>query len=149
MESKKLLLGAAVAVPLVAASVWFATKQTALAPDASQAAVEEVASGEMVAVNMPELASEYLVGAAVFKAKCAACHGPNAGGLLGAGPPLIHKIYEPSHHADIAFYLAAQQGVRAHHWKFGNMPPVEGVTKAEVTEVVAFLRFVQRENGIQ
>ena len=51
------------------------------------------------------------------------------------GPPLVHKIYEPSHHADFAFQRAAAQGVRAHHWKFGNMPKIESVTPDDVTHL--------------
>ena len=63
-------------------------------------------------------------------------------------PPLVHKIYEPSHHGDAAFLLAAKQGVRAHHWKFGNMPAVEGVTQAGVLNIIAYVRALQKENGI-
>ena len=81
-------------------------------------------------------------------AVCAACHGANAAGQNGVAPPLVHKIYEPSHHGDAAFLLAAKQGVRAHHWKFGNMPPVEGVTPGDVKMVVAYVRELQRANGI-
>ena len=102
----------------------------------------------MVRVAIPELGEEFAVGARAFKAKCAACHGPTAGGIEGAGPPLVHVIYEPSHHADVAFFRAAEMGVRAHHWTFGNMLPVEGITRAEIGEIVAYLRAVQRANGI-
>jgi hypothetical protein len=48
----------------------------------------------------------------------------------------------------MAFVMAAQNGVRAHHWKFGDMPPVEGVTNADILNVVAYVRALQRENGI-
>ncbi|GGD35093.1 c-type cytochrome [Sinisalibacter lacisalsi] len=106
------------------------------------------AAGEMVPVQMPMLAGAELVGKQVFAARCSECHGPNAGGIEGAGPPLIHKIYEPSHHGDMAFVLAATRGVRAHHWRFGNMPPVEGITQGEIDAVVTFIRKVQRVNGI-
>ena len=105
--------------------------------------------GEMVEVRMPELDDTARTGQRAFAAKCAACHGPNAGGIEGAGPPLVHKIYEPGHHGDAAFYLAAARGVTAHHWRFGNMPPVEGITEAEVASIVAFVRRVQRANGIE
>ncbi len=37
------------------------------------------------------------MGERAFNAVCAACHGKNAAGT-DAGPPLIHRIYEPSHH---------------------------------------------------
>ena len=86
--------------------------------------------------------------ARAFEAKCSACHGVNAAGRDGSGPPLIHKIYEPSHHGDGAFLVAATNGVRQHHWSFGNMPPVEGITQAEVKSIVTYVREVQRANGI-
>jgi len=38
--------------------------------------------------------------------------------------------------------------VRAHHWKFGNMPPVEGIHDEDVIKIIAFVRAVQKENGI-
>lgn len=97
---------------------------------------------------MPELAGDAVIGQRVFAARCAECHGPNAGGIDGSGPPLIHKYYEPNHHADAAFFIAARNGVRSHHWRFGDMPPVEEVTQAEIATVVAYIRQVQRANGI-
>ena len=103
---------------------------------------------EMVSVSMPELGEAGLAGQEAFRARCAACHGVNAGGVEGSGPPLIHKIYEPSHHGDMAFYYAALRGVRSHHWKFGDMPPVDGITEAELVAIVEFVREVQVANGI-
>ncbi|MCI2393461.1 c-type cytochrome [Aliiroseovarius sediminis] len=103
---------------------------------------------QLVPVRMPRLEGQETIGQKVFQAKCASCHGDTGGGRDGAGPPLIHKVYEPSHHADVAFYMAAEQGVRAHHWKFGNMAPVEGITRAAIADVITFIRAVQRENGI-
>lgn len=100
-------------------------------------------------IAMPaSLSGKAATGQRAFAAFCASCHGENGGGT-DEGPPLIHRVYEPSHHGDAAFFLAAQNGVRAHHWKFGDMPPVEGVTRAEVETIVAFVRAVQRENGIE
>lgn len=111
---------------------------------------EQVAgmAGEMLAVELPALEGAEFVGKQVFAARCSECHGANAGGIEGAGPPLIHKTYEPSHHGDMAFVLAATRGVRAHHWRFGDMPPVEGITQGEIKAVVDFIRKVQRANGI-
>ena len=68
------------------------------------------------------------LGKRVFDGACAKCHGANAAGENSVAPPLAHKIYEPGHHGEAAFLRAAQQGVTAHHWKFGNMPPVQGLT---------------------
>ena len=120
-----------------------------------QGDVPDVASGTdrtgpaMVDVAVPEtLSANAEIGKMAFEAKCAACHGANAAGQDGVAPPLVHKIYEPSHHGDAAFLLAAKNGVRAHHWRFGNMPPVEGVTDGDVKMIVAYVRELQRANGI-
>ena len=52
-----------------------------------------------VAVKMPVLSTVAASGQAIFKINCSQCHGPSAGGTR-QGPPLIHKYYEPNHHAD-------------------------------------------------
>ena len=87
------------------------------------------------------------LGKVAFEAKCAVCHGANAVGQDGVAPPLVHKIYEPSHHGDGSFLVAVRNGVRAHHWRFGNMPPVEGLTEGDVKMIVAYVRELQRANG--
>jgi mono/diheme cytochrome c family protein len=87
-------------------------------------------------------------GKALFEANCAPCHGPKANGT-DHGPPFVNAIYNPGHHPDEAFLLAAKTGVRAHHWKFGNMPPVPGVTDADVTAIVRYIRELQEANGIR
>ncbi|SDY81641.1 c-type cytochrome [Citreimonas salinaria] len=105
---------------------------------------------QLVQVQLPEtLSEEARMGQRAFEAICAACHGDNAAGRNGMGPPLVHKIYEPGHHADASFQLAAQNGVRAHHWNFGNMPPVDGVTRADVAAITTYVRELQRANGIE
>lgn len=86
-------------------------------------------------------------GEALFLANCSRCHGAGALGT-DQGPPLIHKYYEPSHHADDAFYAAVAQGVQSHHWNFGNMPPIPGVSQDDVGEIVAYVRALQRQAGI-
>ena len=83
-----------------------------------------------------------------FEAKCAACHGVNAAGQDGVAPPLVHKVYEPSHHGDESFQRAVSLGVQAHHWRFGNMLPVEGLTRGDVKMITAYVRELQRANGI-
>ena len=104
-------------------------------------------SDTSVAVKMPVLSAVAASGQAIFKINCSQCHGPNAGGTT-QGPPLIHKYYEPNHHADGAFYRAATMGVRAHHWHFGNMPPIRTVTTQDVSKIIVFIRDVQKANGI-
>lgn len=118
---------------------------TMVTPDLSVVGASEPISQVVVPDDLSENAQ---LGERVFDSACAVCHGANAAGQNGVAPPLVHKIYEPSHHGDAAFLLAAQQGVRAHHWKFGNMPPVEDVTSGDVKMVVAYVRELQRANGI-
>ncbi len=98
-------------------------------------------------IIVPKLSSAAQMGRIAFDENCAACHGAKAAGSDN-GPPLVHKIYESSHHADFAFQMAAKGGVRAHHWRFGDMPPVPGVTEKQVEWIVTYVREIQRENGI-
>lgn len=90
---------------------------------------------------------EYKAGEERFNGLCARCHGM-AGKGTNMGPPLVHKIYEPSHHGDFAFMRAAMQGVRAHHWKFGNMPKISEATPDDITKIIFYVRWLQRQAGI-
>lgn len=109
----------------------------------------EPESGQlMVEVTVPSLDATTKLGERLFNENCASCHGENAAGQEGIAPPLVHKIYEPNHHADGSFLIAVKQGVRAHHWPFGNMPPVEGLTDEDVTKIVAYVRLLQKANGV-
>lgn len=91
--------------------------------------------------------AEHQDGAPLYQATCSACHG-EAGLGTAQGPPLVHPVYEPNHHADMAFVLAAQRGVRAHHWGFGDMPPQPAVTRPEIVEIIGYIRWLQRQAGI-
>lgn len=115
---------------------------------ANQPLVPASSGPPLVAVVVPELSADERAGEAAYNAHCASCHGVNAAGQDGVAPPLVHRIYEPGHHGDKAFLVAAQSGVRAHHWRFGDMPPVEGIKEAEVTSIVTYVRALQRANGI-
>lgn len=140
----KILVGAGSAI-LFAGAYWFATSDetTAVTP------TSDVVGTAIVSINLPDrLGANAEIGKTIYDAKCAACHAPGAVGQVDIAPPLVHIIYEPSHHADEAFQRAAAYGVRAHHWKFGNMPPVEGVTRGDMAMVIAYVRELQRANGI-
>lgn len=83
-----------------------------------------------------------------YQELCARCHGSNLGGGR-EGPPLLDSTYAPSHHADLAFYHAVKNGVRAHHWKYGDMPMLTGITPEQVGDIVAFVRREQQQVGIR
>lgn len=127
---------------LAAGAYWFW-------PQSLTSSEDQLASGKpIVGVRVPDLTGVAVDGERLFNANCASCHGPNAAGREGVAPPLVHKIYEPNHHGDQSFIMAAQRGVRAHHWPFGNMPPVAGASSEDVRKIVAYVRTLQRANGI-
>ncbi|EAQ23329.1 MULTISPECIES: c-type cytochrome [Roseobacteraceae] len=137
------------ALVAVAAAGWYFKQQTDSQTGTQTGESMALPAGALAAVNLPSSFTEQeQIGASAYDAVCAACHGLNGQGQDGIAPPLVHKIYEPSHHGDMAFVLAAQNGVRAHHWKFGNMPAVEGVTRSDILDIVAYIRVLQRANGI-
>lgn len=96
----------------------------------------------------PGLMPSTATGKALYQKNCAACHGVDLKGS-DKGPSFLHRVYEPSHHGDIAFQLAAKNGVRAHHWQFGDMKPVPGITPDEVAHITAYIRAEQRKVGIR
>lgn len=114
---------------------------------AAPAYVPAQSTGGSAVVVVPELSAKARSGEQVFNANCALCHGPNATGT-GLGPPLVHKIYEPGHHQDFSFQSAVRNGVPAHHWQFGNMPPVPTVTDEDIPKIICYIRELQQGNGI-
>ncbi len=101
----------------------------------------------VVNVKVPELSQQALAGKGLFDKNCAACHGDNGSGS-NQGPPLVYDIYNPGHHSDASFLMAAQKGVRQHHWQFGNMPPRPEVSKEDVALIISYIRELQTANGI-
>ncbi|OIQ43608.1 MAG: cytochrome C [Roseobacter sp. MedPE-SWde] len=142
MNQKYLLIGACV----VAGTAAYSLLRPEPTQHVSQLAPPEVSA--LVEIQMPQIEGNAVIGQGIFESACAACHGSNAVGIEGVGPPLIHVIYEPSHHADESFQRAVAMGVRSHHWRFGDMPPVGGLTRGDVAMVIAYLREIQRANGI-
>ena len=86
-------------------------------------------------------------GEALFNANCSKCHGVRGTGT-DKGPPLVHRIYHPNHHSDLSFHWAVERGVTAHHWRFGNMPPIKGLTPQDVDLIIKYVRDLQKEAGI-
>jgi mono/diheme cytochrome c family protein len=99
------------------------------------------------AVAGAEMPAEHTDGKRLFDTYCARCHGVHAAGT-GRGPSFLSKIYEPSHHGDEAFLIAVKRGVSAHHWGFGNMPPIPGVSDDDVAKIIGYVRWAQRVAGI-
>ncbi|HEY9081447.1 cytochrome c [Magnetovibrio sp.] len=114
---------------------------------ASKITSRSASSATLVDVQVPLLSSKAKVGQESFEAICAQCHGKNASGSE-QGPPLIHDIYNPGHHSDQTFQLAAVRGVKRHHWNFGDMPPQPQVSAKKMASIIIYVRELQQANGI-
>lgn len=102
-------------------------------------------AGDEIIEQDPVLVAE---GADSYEASCAECHGSDLRGTE-KGPSHLSILYEPGHHGDGAFQIAVLIGATAHHWDFGPMPPVEGLSEDDVEAIIAFVRQRQREEGFE
>ena len=115
--------------------------------DAPYRQVSDSDAARQVAVTRPTLSDRAQAGEDIFIASCSLCHGANAAGTR-QGPTLIDAIYKPGHHSDFSIRAAIRQGVRQHHWSFGDMPPVPGVPPDDVEKIICYVREMQQANGI-
>src|SRR3546814_18786738 len=67
-----------------------------------------------VNVAVPTLSPVAVAGRVAFNANFAQCHGKSGVGPQ-QGPPSLHDIYNPGHHAAQAFPTTFRQGLRPHH----------------------------------
>ena len=95
-------------------------------------------------ISLSEAARE---GEGLFNANCSVCHGTNAAGT-NQGPPLVDRIYHPGHHTDLSIRNVVSKVVKQHHWVFGDMAPVAGVSSDEVEKIICYVRELQRAGGI-
>jgi mono/diheme cytochrome c family protein len=122
---------------------WLAATAAALI-----AACEAAPAVDPAVLAALEVPAEHEIGRGLYEHYCSTCHGALALGTE-QGPPLVHSVYRPAHHGDEAFQLAVSQGVRAHHWRFGDMPEVPGLARSDVEAVTDYIRWLQRSAGIE
>jgi len=103
---------------------------------------------ELRAFDPGRTPTEFHEGEQRYEARCATCHGRHGTGT-DRGPPLIDRIYRPNHHADAAFQRAVAFGVQAHHWNFGPMQPIPGVSREEVAQITDYVRWLQGQAGVE
>lgn len=96
----------------------------------------------------PQDAQLVAVGGELYASNCAECHGDDLRGT-DAGPSHLSQVYVPGHHSDGAFQVAVLAGSPQHHWDFGPMPPIEGLTDSDIEAIVAFVRERQRTEGFE
>lgn len=124
-----------IVVFMVIAFAFFGSGSAGTGPDA----------GTGIAAQDPALVA---AGDLLYQSNCAECHGPDLRGT-DTGPSHLSVVYQPSHHADVAFVLAARNGVPQHHWPYGDMVAVPGLSDDELEAIVAFVRENQRIFGFE
>ena len=87
-------------------------------------------------------------GEPLYAANCATCHGVDLRGT-DRGPSHLSVIYEPGHHTDFAFLQAVRFGSQPHHWSFGPMPAIAGLSEEDVEVITAYVREKQRTEGFE
>ena len=107
----------------------------------------ESKGNDQASVAESSLSHAARVGEYLFNANCSVCHGVGATGT-NQGPPLTDRIYYPGHHPDFSIRNAVRQGVKQHHWVFGDMAPVDGVSSDDVEKIICYIREKQRAGGI-
>lgn len=93
-------------------------------------------------------AGDVATGEALYAANCASCHGIDLRGTE-LGPSHLSIVYEPGHHGDAAFFLAVRNGSPAHHWQFGDMPPIDGLSDDDIAAITAYVRAQQELHGFE
>lgn len=105
------------------------------------------ADSDNAASGIPEQDTRLVaLGEGLYLEHCAICHGADLRGT-NRGPSHLSVVYEPNHHGDVSFYLAVRNGAPQHHWRFGDMAPIEGLTDPEIEAMIAYIRENQRING--
>ncbi len=107
-----------------------------------------VACGSDEPQSGPSASGDVVRGAEVYASSCASCHGADLRGT-DKGPSHLSIVYEPSHHGDASFRSAIANGSPQHHWDFGDMDPVDGLSDDDVEAVIAFVRTEQERLGFE
>ena len=131
---------------LTASDRWFS--RTAIGALTAALLVVSVSCGGDSTDNESNGAGSVNGGAELYQSSCASCHGVDLSGT-DRGPSHLSVVYEPDHHGDDAFRSAIRNGARQHHWNFGDMAPVAGLTDDEVEQIIAYVRSEQIRQGFE
>ena len=87
-------------------------------------------------------------GRVAFAEDCVRCHGRLAEGTERA-PALVASRYAPDRFSDGDFNRAVRFGIAPSRPGSGGMPSYPGLTDRDLDRMLAFLRGLQREHGIE
>ena len=90
---------------------------------------------------------KYRDGKNLYEAHCHTCHGDRGTGTDRA-PPLLHPYYDPNEHGDEYFYNAVAKGAEQHLWEYGDMPALPYIQRDQVSEIIGYVRWLQRQVSI-
>ena len=143
-----------VTVPLLAGPQMLAAQMPITSGDAMTAVLSLNVDGKPVSARFtqaelmrPELSPQATAGKQNFEAVCAKCHGLALRGT-DQGPPFLNPIYAPANHSDDVFLAAMKNGAPQHMWKLGPMPKPQGLAPNSEPDVIAYIRAMQKANGI-
>lgn len=150
-----LLGGRKLDLPLTAAPVGLKAEAPVSAKDKLAVILNLEVEGKPVSVRFiqgdlaaPALSTRAEAGRQAFEAVCAACHGSALRGTEN-GPPLLHPAYAAgSAHGDDVILAAMANGAQSHMWKFGDMPKPKGLKAGQDQDVLAYIRVMQKANGL-
>ena len=98
--------------------------------------------------SVPVSSLSFQLGGIAYAKECTECHGRTARGTV-RGPNLIHPDYGPGKRSDAQFSQALREGKQARRAGYLDMPAVQDRSERNLKQLVAFLREVQRANGIR
>lgn len=124
------------------------SRRTVYAAAAGISAILAIGVGACGGTQSASDGSSSIRGGDLYETNCASCHGSDLRGTP-RGPSQLSIVYEPAHHSDDSFRSAIARGAGQHHWNFGNMEPVPGLSDDEVEEIIAFVRAEQQRQGFE
>lgn len=99
--------------------------------------------------HIPELSASAQHGRAIINSQCIECHGVDGTGGSRKGPPLLHPMYREAIFPDHHYKRVLIEGRPQNNWKFGPMPAQPQLSDADMNGIIAFIREVHDETGVE
>jgi mono/diheme cytochrome c family protein len=106
-----------------------------------------VVSANCAGGDDPTTSGDPVAGRDLYDNACAWCHGFDMRGTE-RGPAHLSELYGPERAADSVFRAAIANGAAQKNWEFGPMAAVAGLSDAEVSDIIAYIRQTQDQQGL-